>query len=61
MGGGVIPASHARELKPGDMVLVPTKVLAAKFGNKGNGIDTFFKSLTSSAIVFRLATSIFGF
>ncbi len=61
MGGGVIPATHARELKPGDMVLVPTKVLAAKFGNKGNGIDTFFKSLTSSAIVFRLATSIFGF
>jgi protein involved in polysaccharide export with SLBB domain len=60
LGGGVNPANRSHELKPGDVVFVPTKVLAAKIAGKGNGFDSFFKSLTSSAIVFKLATGIFG-
>jgi protein involved in polysaccharide export with SLBB domain len=54
MGGGVIPANRARELKPGDVVFVPTKVLAAKIAGKSNGFDSFFKSITSTALLFRL-------
>ena len=60
-GGGVIPGNRARELKQGDYVFVPTKVQAARIASKGNGFDSFFKSLTSSAILFGLTKSIFRF
>jgi hypothetical protein len=53
-GGGVIPGQRAKELKPGDIVFVPTKVLAPKISGKGNGLDSFFKSLTSGALIFKL-------
>ena len=53
-GGGVIPGKRAHELKQGDIVFVPTKVLAAKIAGKSNGFDSFFKSITSTALLFRL-------
>jgi len=53
-GGGVIPGQRAKDLKPGDIVFVPTKVLAAKIAGKSNGLDSFFKSITSSALIFKL-------
>ncbi|HLJ58068.1 MAG TPA: SLBB domain-containing protein [Chthonomonadaceae bacterium] len=54
MGGGVIPASHARELKPGDDIFVPTRVLSAKIASKSNGLDTLFKSIAGPLVLFRL-------
>jgi protein involved in polysaccharide export with SLBB domain len=54
LGGGVIPASRARELKPGDDIFVPTKVLSAKIATKSNGLDSFFKAVATPLILFRL-------
>ena len=59
-GGGIIPAKDAKTLRPGDVILVPTKVLAQKISENRNGFGDFFKSLTSSAILFKVATGIFG-
>lgn len=60
-GGGLIPAGKARQLKPGDVIIVPTRVLAEKLGHgKNNGVDNVFRSLTNSAVVFKLATGLFG-
>ena len=60
-GGGLIPADKAGPLQPGDVILVPTKVLAEKISSShSNGLDDIFRSITSSAIVYKLATSLFG-
>jgi protein involved in polysaccharide export with SLBB domain len=60
-GGGLIPADKAGPLQPGDVIVVPTKVVAEKISNShSNGIDDIFRSITSSAIVYKLATSLFG-
>ncbi len=60
VGGGLAPAKKAGPIQPGDVILVPTKVLAASISSHSNGISDFFKSLTSSAIIFKLATGLFG-
>lgn len=60
LGGGLIPAERVKQLRPGDVVLIPTRVLAAKLASNRSSIDTFFRSLTSSAIIFKVATSVFG-
>jgi protein involved in polysaccharide export with SLBB domain len=61
VGGGLIPASKVKEIMPGDVIVVPTRVLAEKISTHQNTLDSIFKNLTNSAIVFRLATGIFGF
>ncbi len=60
VGGGLLPARQAKQILPGDMILAPTRVMAEKIASHGNSFDSLFKSLTSSAIVFKLATGIFG-
>ncbi|MDE2127230.1 MAG: SLBB domain-containing protein [Armatimonadetes bacterium] len=60
MGGGLIPARRVRSLSAGDFILVPTKVLAARISNNQNLFDSFFRSLTSAALVYKVATSVFG-
>lgn len=59
-GGGLIPSDKARELKPGDVIVVPTRVMAEKLSNRANNLDGVFRSITNSAIVYRLATTLFG-
>lgn len=59
-GGGIIPSKKARELRPGDVILVPTKVLVQKIADNHNGFGDFFKSLTSSAILFKVSTGLLG-
>ncbi len=59
-GGGLIPANKVRNLQPGDVIVVPTKVLAEKLSSNQNGFDSIFRSVTNSAIIFRLATGLFG-
>jgi protein involved in polysaccharide export with SLBB domain len=60
-GGGLIPADKAGPLRPGDVIVVPTKVVAEKISSShSNGLDDIFRSITSSVIVYKLATSLFG-
>ncbi len=59
-GGGLIPASKAGALQPGDLILVPTKVLAEKIGKSGNGFSDFFQGLVGSAITLKVLSSVFG-
>ena len=60
-GGGLIPADKAGPLRPGDVIVVPTKVVAAKLSDgRSNGMDDIFRSVTSAAITLRLATVLLG-
>ena len=59
-GGGLIPAGKAGALQPGDLILVPTKVLAEKIGRSGNGFSDFFQGLVGSAITLKVLSSVFG-
>lgn len=52
--GGTIPSNKVGEIRPGDVILVPTRVLAAKLQAKGNTFDSVFRSITSSFLIFRL-------
>ncbi|MCW3055166.1 MAG: Periplasmic protein involved in polysaccharide export, partial [Chthonomonadales bacterium] len=60
VGGGLVPARKAGKIQPGDVILVPTKVLATKISSNTDYITQFFSSLTSSVLVYKLATSLFG-
>ncbi len=60
-GGGLIPADKAGPLRPGDVIVVPTKVVAAKLSEgRSNGLDDIFRSVTSAAVTLRLATVLLG-
>ena len=59
-GGGLIPASKAGALQPGDLILVPTKVLAEKISRSGSGFSDFFQGLVGSAITLKVLGSVFG-
>ena len=59
-GGGLIPASKAGALQPGDLILVPTKVLAEKVGRSGNAFSDFFQGLLGSAVTLKVLSSVFG-
>ena len=59
-GGGLIPASKAGALQPGDLILVPTKVLAEKVGRSNGGFSAFFQGLVGSAITLKVLSSVFG-
>jgi protein involved in polysaccharide export with SLBB domain len=59
-GGGLIPASKAGGLQPGDLILVPTKVLAEKVGRSGSAFSDFFQGLLGSAVTFKVLSSVFG-
>ena len=59
-GGGLIPASKAGALQPGDLILVPTKVLAEKVGRSGSAFSDFFQGLLGSAVTFKVLSSVFG-
>jgi protein involved in polysaccharide export with SLBB domain len=60
VGGGLLPAAKVKRIVPGDIIMVPTRVLAEKLTTHSNGIGEVFKSITNSAIMFKLASSLFG-
>jgi len=55
-GGGLIPARDAGAIQPGDLILVPTKVLAETISRNGNSFSSLLQGLVGSAIVLRLLT-----
>ena len=61
VGGGLSPIKNVKQFKPGDIIFVPTKVLAADISQRQNTYDNIFKSLSGSAIVFFVAKKLLGF
>lgn len=59
-GGGLVPLKKAGKLQPGDVIVVPTKVLAERLSGRTREIDQIFRNLTSSALVVLVAKSLFG-
>ncbi|MCS6777253.1 MAG: SLBB domain-containing protein [Chloroherpetonaceae bacterium] len=51
---GTVPASKVRTLRPGDVILVPTRVLAAELKTRNSALDSLLRSVTSSLLLFRL-------
>ena len=50
LGGGLITADKAGPLQPGDVIVVPTKVMAEKLSSGHSGGGNLFQSLGSSAL-----------
>ena len=59
-GGGIVPAKRVREILPGDVILVPTKPIAASISKHSNAFNDFFKTIISSVLIYGVAKSIFG-
>jgi len=57
-GGGLIPAADAGAIQPGDLILVPTKVLAENVSRSGNSFSTFFQGLVGSALTLKILGSL---
>ena len=54
MGGGLVPANKVRRLRAGDMILVPTKVLAAKIATHRSAFDSILKTGLGVAVLLRV-------
>ena len=52
--GETLPINKVKSLRPGDLILVPARVLAERVSSKPNAFDSIFRSLTSTALMFRL-------
>lgn len=61
LGGGLMPLNKVRALQPGDVIMVPTRVQAEQLSKRSNGVDSFFKLLTSSSLLFFGAKKLLGF
>ena len=60
VNGAVVSGRKSKDLEPGDVIVVPTKALSARLSSRGNTLGDLFKAITSSAILYRLSTGIFG-
>lgn len=60
LGGGLVPIKKVKEFLPGDVIIVPTKVLEAQIGRRQNDLDTIFRNLTSSVLVVLVAKKLLG-
>ncbi|MGC8783218.1 MAG: SLBB domain-containing protein [Armatimonadota bacterium] len=52
--GEVLPAQKVRTVELGDIIFVPTRVMAARLRDRQAEIDAAIRSITTGAIVFRL-------
>ena len=59
-GGGVLPASKAGQMRPGDLIFIPTRVQAEKLGSNNSAFNDIFKTVTNTALTAFLATRLFG-
>jgi protein involved in polysaccharide export with SLBB domain len=60
VNGGMIPARKVKQILPGDVILVPTKVLAAKLQTRNNELQGIVTSVTNSVLVFFFAKRLLG-
>ena len=59
-GGGIFPANKAGALRAGDLIFVPTKVVAEKISANNNLFNDLFKGITNTALSLLLATKLLG-
>lgn len=59
-GGGIFPAGKAGAIRAGDLIFVPTKVVAERISANGNLFNDLFKGIASTAISLLLVTKLFG-
>jgi len=60
LGGGLAPLKKIKSFRPGDVIVVPTKVLAEKIGSRSNDIETFFRSITGAGLLYLGAKKLLG-
>ncbi|MEP6754341.1 MAG: SLBB domain-containing protein [Chthonomonadales bacterium] len=61
MGGGLIPANKVKGLWAGDIILVPSKVLAQRLGSGSGGqIDQIFRGITTSTLLILAVKKLIG-
>jgi protein involved in polysaccharide export with SLBB domain len=60
LGGGLLPAKKAGQIRAGDLILVPTKVLAAKLSERRNALEDIFKNTVNSVLIFFFAKRLVG-
>jgi protein involved in polysaccharide export with SLBB domain len=60
LGGGLIPLKNVKRIEPGDVILVPTKVLSAKISSQSSLIDNIFRNITSTALIVLVAKKLLG-
>lgn len=58
--GEIIRANARTRVELGDVILVPTKVMAARISDKQAEIDAISKNVTSAGIIFAVLKSLFG-
>lgn len=51
LGGGLTPIKKLKAFKPGDIILVPTRVMAQRISNRTAEIDAIFRGLTTSTLL----------
>lgn len=51
LGGGLTPIKKLKAFKPGDIILVPTRVMAQRITNRVAEIDAIFRGLTTSTLL----------
>lgn len=60
VGGGLLPVKKAHSFEPGDVIIVPTRVLAERLSNRSSDFDNIIRSLTSSALIVLAAKKLLG-
>ncbi len=58
LGGGMFLQKHAGKIQPGDMIVVPTKVMAARLTSSTSQIDSIIRTLTSSALIYAIVSRV---
>jgi protein involved in polysaccharide export with SLBB domain len=59
-GGGLLPEKKVKQLKPGDLILVPTRIVAERISSRTSEIDTAIRGIATGAIAYKLVTALFG-
>jgi polysaccharide export outer membrane protein len=60
LGGGLMPINKVKELRPGDVILIPTRVQAAHINDNHSQIDSIFRGLTNGGLIFLVAKKLLG-
>jgi protein involved in polysaccharide export with SLBB domain len=60
LGGGLTPINKVKSFLPGDVILVPTQVLAAKLSTRNSDIDNIFRNITNTSVILLVAKKLLG-
>jgi protein involved in polysaccharide export with SLBB domain len=60
LGGGLTPINKVKSFQPGDVILIPTQVLAAKLSTRSSDIDNIFRNITNTSVILLVAKKLLG-